>query len=100
LRLGIQGDKAAVTWARLYSGGLNISGAIWGRKQDNIGIGVAYLDDGNTDLDNSLVTEAYVRFALSKVFAATADFQYLADDVNGEKNPHGWVGSIRITAEF
>ena len=100
LRLGIQDDDAAITWEKLYSGGLNISGGIWGREQDNIGLGVAYLDGGNTDLDSSLVCEAYVRFVLTEMFAATADFQYLADDVNGSQNPDGWVGSIRLTAEF
>ena len=100
LRLGIQDDKASITWEKMYSGGLNITGGIWGREQDNIGIGVTYLDDGNTDLDNSLAAEAYVRFALNKMFAATADFQYLADDLSGAKNPNGWVGSIRITAAF
>jgi porin len=100
LRLGIQDDAAAITWEKLYSGGLNISGAIWGRQQDNIGVGVAYLDDGNTDVDSSLVCEGYVRFVLNEMFAATADFQYLADDVSGDQNPNGWVGSIRLTAEF
>lgn len=100
LRLGIQDDEAAITWGKLYSGGLNISGGIWGRERDNIGIGVAYLDGGNTDLNNSLVAEAYVRFVLNEMFAATADFQYLADDVSGAVNPEGWVGSIRLTAEF
>lgn len=100
LRLGIQDDNASVIWEKLYSGGFNISGGIWGREQDNIGIAVAYLDDGNTDLDNSLVAEAYVRFVLNEMFVATADFQYLADDVSWAKNPNGWVGSIRATAEF
>lgn len=100
LRLGIQDDEAEVTWKKLYSGGLNISGDLWNRKHDNIGIGVAYLDDGNTDLNNSLVTEAYVRFVFNEMFAASADFQYLADDIRGDKNPDGWVSSIRITAEF
>jgi porin len=100
LRLGIQDDKAAITWEKLYSGGLDINGGIWGREQDNIGIGVAYLDGGNTDLDNSLVAEAYVRFVLNEMFAATADFQFLADDVRGATNPDGWVRSIRVTAEF
>jgi hypothetical protein len=100
LRLGIQDDNASVIWEKLYSGGFNISGGIWGREQDNIGIAVAYLDDGKTDLDNSLVAEAYVRFVLNEMFVATADFQYLADDVSWAKNPNGWVGSIRATAEF
>jgi hypothetical protein len=100
LRLGIQDDAAAITWENLYSGGLNISGDIWGREQDNIGIGIAYLDAGNTDPDSSLVTEINARFGLNEMFAASADFQYLADDISGDQNPKGWVGSIRLTAEF
>lgn len=76
LRLGIQNDDAAIAWEKLYLGGVNISGGIWGRQQDNIGIGVAYLDGGNTDLDNSLVCEGYVRFVLNEMFAATADFRF------------------------
>ena len=98
--LGVTEDDAVVNWKKLYSGGLNISGGIWGRAQDNIGIGLAYLHDGNTDLDNSLVGEAYVRFALNEMFAATADIQYLKDDISGDQNPDGRVGSIRATAEF
>ena len=100
LRLVYQEDDAVVIWKKLYSGGLNISGDIWGRAQDNIGIGLAYLNDGNTDLDNSLAGEVYVRFALNEIFAATADFQYLKDDISGDRNPDGWVGSIRVTAEY
>jgi hypothetical protein len=46
------------------------------------------------------VGEAYVRFALNEMFTATADFQYLKDDISGGQNQDGWVGSIRVTAEF
>jgi porin len=83
-----------------YSGGINISGGLWDREQDNIGIGIAYFDGGNLDLDNALVAEAYVRFMVNPFFAATLDFQYLKDDVNGEKNPEGIIAGIRLTAEF
>ncbi|MGD8992870.1 MAG: porin [Desulfobacterales bacterium] len=100
LRLGFQDDDAAVTYESEYSGGVNISGSIWGREQDNIGIGVAYLDDGNSALDNTLAAEAYVRFGLNEVFAISADFQYLEDEYDVGDDVDGWVGSIRITAEF
>ena len=100
LRLGFQDDEAPVTYEQEYSGGVNISGSIWGREQDNIGIGVAYLDDGETDVDNTIAAEAYVRFQLSEMFAATADFQYIEDEYNQGEDVDGWVGAIRITAEF
>jgi hypothetical protein len=34
------------------------------------------------------------------MFAATADFQYLADDINDDDDPDGWVDSVRLTAGF
>jgi len=70
-------DKVAVA----YSGGIDISGKLWGREQDNIGIGYAYSDGGNQALDNSHVFEVYVRFLLNKYFALTADVQYLKEDM-------------------
>ena len=100
LRLGWQDDDAAITYATEFSGGVNISGSIWGREQDNIGIGVAYLDDGETEVDNTIVGEAYVRFGLTEMFAVTADIQYMEDEYDVGEDVDGWVGSIRITAEF
>ena len=42
LRVYWQDDDAAVTYETEFSGGVNISGSIWGREQDNIGLGVAH----------------------------------------------------------
>ncbi len=39
-------DKAALVCKDLYSGGLNIGGNLWGRENDNIGIGYAHLRGG------------------------------------------------------
>lgn len=100
LRLGYQDDDAVVTYEKEYSGGVNISGGIWGREQDNIGLGLAYLDHGNTEVDDTVAAEAYVRFALNEMFAATADFQYMKDKYKVGEDVDGWVGSIRVTAEF
>lgn len=102
LRVYFQEDDSQVTYEEEFSGGVNISGSIWGREQDNIGIGVAYLDDGETEVDNTWVTEVYARFALTDIFAATLDFQYMEDEYDGSdlEDVDGWIGSIRITAEF
>jgi porin len=101
LRVGWQNDDAAITYETECSGGVNISGSIWGREQDNIGIGLAYLDDGETEVDNTLAAEAYVRFGLNEMFAVTADFQYMEDEYDGDfDDVDGWIGSIRVTAEF
>ncbi len=100
LRVYWQDDDAAVTYETEFSGGVNISGSIWGREQDNIGLGVAYLDDGETEVDNTIVAEAYVRFGLNEFFAATIDFQYMEDEYDVGEDVDGFVGSIRLTAEF
>ena len=66
-------DKAALDCKDLYSGGLNIGGNLWGRENDNIGIGYAHLRGGNLDLDHTDVFEVYGRFALNDIFAVTGD---------------------------
>jgi len=103
LRLGWQDDRAAIICESLYSGGINISGSIWGRQEDNIGIGYAYLDGAsqvNQDIDNSQVFEAYVRFLLNEFFALTADVQYLKDDMKVGDSPDGFVTGLRLVVEF
>ncbi len=101
LRVYWQDDDAAVTYETEFSGGVNISGSLWNREQDNIGIGFAYLDDGETEVDNTIVFEGYVRFGLNDFFAVTADVQYMEDEYDDPlEDVDGWVGSIRVTAEF
>lgn len=102
LRFGWQSDDAAVDYDAIYSGGVNINGGGWGRADDNIGIGYAYLNGGNLDIDKSQVAEAYYRFVLNEFFALTADLQYMKDDHKGSgtDSPKGWILGLRAAAEF
>lgn len=102
IRFGFQDDDAAVTYEKLYSGGLSISGKLWGREKDNVGIGYGYLKGGNMDVDKTRVAEAYVRFGLNKYVALTLDVQYIDDDcVSGEgTDVDGWIAGTRMTVEF
>ncbi|MBT3256610.1 MAG: porin [Deltaproteobacteria bacterium] len=100
IRFGWQDDKAAVHYESVYSGGLNISGNLWGREHDNIGIGYAYLIGGNRDVDHTDVFEVYGRFALNGIFAVTGDVQYMKDSIAAGDSPKGWIFGLRITAEF
>jgi hypothetical protein len=93
-------DEAAVDCADLYSGGLNIGGNLWGRENDNIGIGYAHLRGGNLDLDHTDVFEVYGRFALNDIFAITGDIQYMTDSMKEGDSPAGWIFGLRATAEF
>ncbi|MFZ5761279.1 MAG: carbohydrate porin [Thermodesulfobacteriota bacterium] len=102
IRFGWSDDKAIINFKDLYSGGINISGKLWGREQDNIGIGYARLSGGNQDIDRTQVAEGYMRFGLNEVFALTLDVQYLDDKYKqgAGDDVDGWITGIRLTAEF
>ena len=89
IRFGWQDDAAAIDYRAIYSGGFNISGSLWGRSSDNIGIGYAHLNGGNQDVDHTHVFETYVRFALSDIFAITGDVQYMKDAMKAGDSPQG-----------
>jgi hypothetical protein len=100
IRCGWQNDKALINYDALFSGGLNITGKWYGREQDNIGLGYAYLN-GKDDLDHSQVAEAYWRVVLNDYFAVTADLQYMKDKYDsGGDDVDGFIGGMRLTAEF
>ena len=100
IRFGRQTDDAAINFGSIYSGGIDIRGARWGRAGDNIGLGCAYLSGGNLEIDKARVVEAYYRWVFNDVLAITGDIQYQRGDfINGDRS-EGWVFSIRATAEF
>jgi porin len=104
LRLTWQDTAAAVDYEALYSGGVNIKGNAWNRPGDNIGLGYAYLEGGNTDVRNTNVFEGYYRAALNEYFAITADLQYMNDGLvqvaPDQNDPEGWIFGLRLTAAF
>jgi porin len=100
IRFGWQDDDAAVVVKELYSGGLDINGRLWRREQDNIGIGYAYMEGGNQDLDNAYVFETYVRFLLNEYFALTADLQYQDNKMKQGDSPSGFISGLRCVVEF
>ncbi|EFK10373.1 carbohydrate-selective porin, OprB family [delta proteobacterium NaphS2] len=93
-------DAVSMDCKDLYSGGLNIGGNLWGRENDNVGIGYAHLRGGNLDLDHTDVFEIYGRFALNDIFDITGDVQYMKDSMKVGESPSGWIFGLRATAEF
>lgn len=104
LRVSWQQDTSAVDYKPLYSGGFNFNGNGWNRDDDNIGIGYAYLNGGNQNVDQSQVIEAYYRAVLNEHAAITADVQYIKDDLlkadPRQEDPKGWIFGLRLTTEF
>lgn len=89
MQLGWQSDDAAVDFQAMYAGGIHISGALWRRSQDHLGLGYAYLDGGNTGIEHAHVVELYVLIALNDIVAFTADLQYIDENVEGGNGPKG-----------
>lgn len=82
------------------SGGLNITGKWYGREDDNIGIGYAYLD-GKNDINYTQVAEVYWRLVLNNYLAVTADAQYMQDEYDTDDNDtDGFILGIRGAVEF
>ena len=106
IRFAAQDDSAAVDYKRLYSGGINVSGRWWGREQDNLGIGYAYVTGAEQTPDSirsSQVAEANVNIGLNDYLSVALDLQYMQDlyvpAANGN-DVDGWIAGLRATAEF
>nr|VFJ87477.1 MAG: porin [Candidatus Kentron sp. H]VFJ89111.1 MAG: porin [Candidatus Kentron sp. H]VFJ95801.1 MAG: porin [Candidatus Kentron sp. H] len=99
-RFGWQNDDATVSHDALYSGGINISGKLWGRADDEAGFGYARLDGGNDGIEKTDIVEGYVKFQLSEYADLSLDIQYLDEETAGESNPHGFVYGVRVNGYF
>lgn len=100
LRLGWRTDDAADNYDALYSGGIDIKGLAWDRGADNIGIGYAFLNGSDADVDKTSIAEVYYRWQAGDLLGLTADIQYMSDDYIVGDGPKGWIYSLRATAEF
>ncbi|MGB9716374.1 MAG: carbohydrate porin [Thermodesulfovibrionales bacterium] len=101
VRAGWQDDRVAIDHDQLYSGGLNINGKLWGRKDDEIGVGYAYLNGADkADIDNTNAVEAYAKFKISDFSDITFDVQYVNDNMKHDEDRDGFVYGIRVNAYF
>ncbi len=102
VRIGGQDDGAAITYETIFSGGVDISGTLWGRADDNLGVGYGFLNGGNVGVERTHVLEMYLRLALLDMLAVTLDAQYMVDDFSSGAGPvtHGWVLGTRVVLEF
>jgi porin len=102
-RLGWQDDAAAVDHNQLYSGGVNINGGIWGRSEDEIGIGYAYLKGAEgSGLEKTQAFEAYIKIKFLAYADFTTDIQYISDkgSIKNSVSPEGRIIGVRFNAYF
>jgi hypothetical protein len=128
LRTAWQNDDALIDFDAEYSGGFNFKGSAWGREQDNIGIGFAYLqapswspatvegiveapdpqvdevteapEEAERVIARTNAFEAYYRFVVNDYLAVSADVQYMKDKYREGDDVNGWVFGLRAVAEF
>jgi porin len=105
-RAGLQDDSAKIEYNRMISFGLNLNGSVWGRKDDEIGVGYAYLKSPskNPELSRSQVIESYVKFKLFSYKAIssdiTLDYQYIQDKTHQEGSKSGHIYGVRFNLNF
>ncbi len=100
-RAGWQDHKAQIIHKKLFSGGISINGKLWGREDDTMGLGYAFLDGASrSGLDSTEALEGYVRFKLTDFSHLSFDIQYLKDKYIDLPKVDGMVYGIRFTVEF
>ncbi len=100
-RLDWQSDSAIIEHEAGYSGGVNINGKLWGRENDEIGIGYGYLTGADeADIVNTNAIEAYTKFKISDFSDVTLDVQYVNDNMKQEEDQDGFIYGIRLNAYF
>jgi hypothetical protein len=100
-RLGWQDDGAIIDHDAVYSGGLDINGKLWGRENDEIGLGYAYLNGADkAEIDNTNAIEAYAKFKITEFSDVTFDVQYINDEMKHEEDKDGVIYGVRLNAYF
>lgn len=107
LRAGWQDDAVKTDYHKMFSFGLNLNGSVWGRKDDEIGVGYTYLKSPskNEELKHSQVFEGYVKFKLfsykSLSSDITFDYQYICDKARKSENTKaGNIYGVRFNINF
>ena len=98
--IGWRLDDEPINYRAIYSGGLDVRGAAWGRQLDNIGLGLAYLEGGSGTIALTRIAEGYYRLVFNPYLAMTADLQYMQDRYLADTDIEGMIYSVRATFNF
>jgi porin len=100
-RFGWQDDDAVMDHDALYSAGLRISGKLWGRENDAVGLGYAHLSGAYSgDIDKTHALEGYFKVQFSEYSDVSFDIQYLKDQLKEDPDQTGWIYGARLNAYF
>ena len=100
-RFGWQDDDARIDHDQLYSIGLSLNGKAWGREEDELGLGYAYLEGADkADIDNTHGVEGYVKFKVTNYSDLSLDVQYVKDNYKHGVDNDGMVYGARYAISF
>ncbi|MEW6571673.1 MAG: carbohydrate porin [Nitrospirota bacterium] len=100
-RVSWQDDEAVIDHDEMYTGGVNINGKLWGREDDEIGVGYAHLNGAcESDIDRTIAAEAYLKLKLSQFNDITLDVQYIDEDLKTDEDRDGFIYGVRVNAYF
>lgn len=96
-RAGWQDDDAAVDHDGHVSGGFQIGGNLWGRPQDNAGVGLAYLSGADgSGIDQTYAAETYVKIGVTEWSSVSVGGQYVEDEIVNGADQEALIGSVRV----
>jgi porin len=104
-RAGWQDDSSRIDYKAMVSLGFNIKGSFWGRKDDEIGVGYAFLKSpSRSELRRGNVFEGYMKFKIFsyKFFSSdiTIDYQYMEEKKLGEGERSAHIPGVRWNINF
>lgn len=100
MRYGHQVQDAMVDYQRVVSGGVHLKGKFWNRAGDSLGIGYAFLNGGNGEINKSQILEGYLQFELTPQFHLTFDVQWMKEEVVEGSEHQAWIPGVRVIASF
>jgi len=100
LRSYTQSNKASIDYGWDISGGLSLSGQLWNRPDDEIGIAYGYLAGGNSDIVYSTVFEAYAKFSLCESANITLDIQSMRDELRNAPARTAIIPGVRFVFTY
>ena len=97
VRAATQSDDAAIDHDEMISFGLNIMGNHWNRPEDNVGVGIGYLNGAkDSGIQDTIAAEAYYRYLLTDNIDVSVDAQWIKDSIEGDNNPEGMLIGVRV----
>ncbi len=106
-RWAVQDTKARDAYFKsMYSIGVNLSGGIWGRKDDEVAVGYAYLraPHNNENIRSSQVIEGYVKFKLFSYKSISSDisfdYQHVREKAREEGTKSANIYGVRFNVHF